>query len=132
VNNLKELLAEQDRLEKAQQRIVRDIAAAQEAGKSALRQQVVQLLKDNGTTVEELFGVGSGSSTKKRQTRIPKYWHDGRAYDGRTARAVDGFDNVRIDGKIDDKQALKAGMINPAGLETLRPDVRAFAKRFGL
>jgi hypothetical protein len=132
VANLNKLLAEQGRLALAQKQIAKDIAAAEKKNKAALRRQVVQLLSEHGTTVEELFGAKSSPTEKKRSPGIPKYFLDGQTYDGRAARAVTGFDGVRVHGKIDDKKALKAGMINPEWLASSRPDVKAFAKRFGL
>jgi hypothetical protein len=132
VSTLKDLLAEQERLAKAQQQIELDIAAAKEESRHSLRQQVIQLLEERGTTVEELFGTTLAPERRKRNAGVPKYWHDGQAYDGRAARAVSGFDQVRVDGKIEDGMALKAGKINPEWLKGSRPDVRAFVKRFGL
>ena len=75
------------------------------------------------------------TAKKKRASKSStpdKYFIDGKGVDGRKARSIDGFDKVRVDGKIDDKKALGAKMINPAWLKSNTAVSNKFVKDFNV
>jgi len=125
--DIKNLIAEKERMEKEQEKLEQQIQQLKQKAKTELRDKIVQMCKDAGTSVEELFGVKAKKSSG-RAKGIPKYIHDGIAYDGRVARGMEEFNNVQVDGKIDDKKALKKKMINPAWLKSNKAAAKQFVR----
>lgn len=125
--DIKNLLAEKERMQKEQEKLEKQIQQLQQKAKKELRDKIVKMCQDAGTSVEELFGTKAKSSSA-RSKGIPKYIHDGVPYDGRVARGMDEFNKVQVDGKIDDKKALKEKMINPAWLKSNKAAAKQFVR----
>ena len=128
--DIKQLLAEKERIEKEQAKLEQQIQKLQQKAKTELRDKIIKMCTDAGTTVEELFGVGKKKSSAGggRPKGPQKYMHNGVDYDGRVARGMDAFDKVQDDGKIDDRKALKAGMINPKWLTSEKAAAKQFVR----
>ncbi|NNF02828.1 MAG: H-NS histone family protein [Rhodothermales bacterium] len=125
--DIKNLIAEKERMQKEQEKLEKQIQQLQKRAKKELRDKIVKMCQDAGTTVEELFGTKAKRSTR-RSTGIPKYIHDGVPYDGRVARGMEEFNKVQVDGKIDDRKALKQKMINPAWLKSNKAAAKQFVR----
>lgn len=116
---LKELLAKKKEIDT-------EIQKARKQAQRGIKQAIITLLKEADLTLHEVFPeLGEAApkaakpgrakpAAKKRKVGTPKYIADGKPVDGRVARRDPRFDNVKTDGKIDDKKADAAGMINPA------------------
>lgn len=125
--DIKNLIAEKERMQKEQQKLEKQIQQLQKKAKIELRDKIVKMCQDAGTTVQELFGTKT-RSTSTRSKGVPKYVHDGVPYDGRVARGMEEFNKVQVDGKIDDKKALKEKMINPAWLKSNKAAAKQFVR----
>lgn len=114
-----------------QQEIAARLEQARQNALSEARQQIEAILTDNGFTLDEVFPrAGEGtrgrrrrSSGAPRQSRTPKYYHDGQPIDGRSARAHPAFASVKLDGRIDDSKARDRGMLNPQWVAEQRKGV---------
>lgn len=129
--DIKKLIAEKERMEKEQEKLEKQIRQVQQKAKSELRDKIVQMCQEAGTSVDELFGTKTRKSSG-RAKGIPKYMHDGTAYDGRVARGMEEFNKVQVDGKIDDKKAIKEKMINPAWLKSNKAAAKQFIREFNV
>jgi len=122
--DIKKLLAEQKRIEKEFQAVNKRLEAAKRKEMGSLRNTIQKMCREAGTSVEELFGVKAPKAKAvakpkkkiRRKVELPKYIFEGKPVDGRSARRHDGFNKVKSSGKVDDKKALSAKMINPAWL----------------
>lgn len=131
MTDIKKLIAEKERMEKEQEKLEKQIQQVRKKAKKELRDKIVKMCQDAGTSVEELFGVKAKKSSG-RAKGIPKYIHDGTAYDGRVARGMEEFNKVQVDGKIDDKKALKEKMINPAWLKSNKAAAKQFVREHNI
>ena len=120
---LKELLAKKKEIDA-------EIEKARKQAQRGIKQAIITLLKEADLTLHEVFPeLGEAKpktlakprkakvAPKKRAKGTPKYIVNGKPIDGRSARRDPAFDEMRIDGKIDDKKAQAAGMINPKWIE---------------
>jgi hypothetical protein len=114
-----------------QQDIASRLEQARQQALGEARQQIETILSDNGFTLDEVFpragengrGRRRRSSGAPRQSRTPKYFHDGQPIDGRSARAHPAFAAVKVDGRIDDAKARDRGMLNPQWVAEQRKGV---------
>lgn len=127
MSDLKQLLAEKERFEREQVKLSKQIEKLQEKAKSELREKIIRMCDDAGTSVEELFGQKQKRSSRGRPS-VPKYVYAGRGVDGRSARTMDAFDKVVSDGAIDDKKAISAHMINPKWLQSEKSAAQQFIR----
>gem|GEM_PF-5271692 len=138
MDNIQDLIAEKTRIEKEHKKIQAQLQKLRDKAHNELRKQITKMCAEAGTTVEELFGGKAKTAAKKtvkkkrtaKSSTPDKYFIDGKGVDGRKARSIDGFDKVRVDGKIDDKKALDAKMINPAWLKSNSAVSNKFVKDF--
>lgn len=115
-----------------QQDIAARLEQARQMALGEARQQIETILSENGFTLDEVFpragetaraGRRRRSSGAPRQSRTPKYFHDGQPIDGRSARAHPAFAAVKVDGRIDDPKARDRGMLNPQWVAEQRKGV---------
>lgn len=121
---LKELLAKKKEIDA-------EIEKARKEAQRGIKRAILILLKEADLTLHEVFPeLGEAepkakaakprkakAAPRKRAKGTPKYFVDGKPVDGRAATQDPRFDSVRTNGKIDDKKAAKAGMINPKWIE---------------
>lgn len=140
MSDLQNLLAEKKRIEKEHKKVQQQLQRAKARAQKELRSRILKMCSEAGTSVEELFGAKPKTAAKsktrtKRTTKSntpDKYFLDGKGVDGRKARTIKDFDKIRVNGKIDDKKAIAAKMINPAWLKTKSPIVAKFIKDTGV
>jgi hypothetical protein len=100
-----------------QQEIATQLEQARQAAIGETRETIESILSKNGFTLDEVFPRAGArrrrSSGTPRQSRTPKYFHEGQPIDGRSARAHPAFAPVQVDGRIDDAKARDRGMLNP-------------------
>jgi len=108
-----------------------EIEKARKEARRGIRRAIAILLKEADVTLHEVFPeLGevkpkakaakprrAKAAPKKRAKGTPKYIVNGKPIDGRAVRRDPAFIKVRTDGKIDDKKAQAAGMINPKWIE---------------
>ncbi len=147
MNEVHDLIAEAQRMETERAELQRQLDSVRKKAQKELKKEIDRMCSIAGTSVEEIYGLKPAATskkgrkaktaTKKKTTRrrksLPdKYLANGRGVDGRKARKMSEFDAVRVDGRIDDKKALNAKMINPVWLNTNSPIVKRFLKEFGV
>lgn len=146
IDPIRKLLADRKQVEKELKKIEQQYQKAIDKARAELRGTILRLCSQAGTTLEDVFGgkfpagddkpkraekkaAAKPKATKKGAARKKgpgKYLLKGKEYDGRQARAVAGFDAVRVDGKIDDAKAIAAKMINPVWLASGGQVVKRF------
>lgn len=146
MSEVHDLIAEAQRMETERVELQRQLDSVKKKAQKELKKEIDRMCSIAGTSVEELYNLKPAAapkksrktkaSAKKKTTRrrsLPdKYLVGGKGVDGRKARKMSEFDKIREDGKIDDKKALDAKMINPVWLKTNSPVVKRFIKEFGV
>ncbi len=147
MSEIHDLIAEAQRMETERAELQKNLDAVKKRAQKELKKEIDRMCSVAGTSIEELYGVkmpsapkkgrksmaGAKKKTTRRRSSLPdKYLANGKGVDGRKARKMSEFDSVRVDGKIDDKKALAAKMINPVWLNTNSPIVKRFIKDYGV
>jgi hypothetical protein len=111
-----------------QEEIAAQLTRAREDALGQVRTTIEEALAAQGFTLEEVFPDRgdrrrSKESRAPRQARTPKYYVEGEAIDGRSARAHPAFEAIKVDGRIDDGKARDKGMLNPQWVSEQRKGV---------